>query len=593
MTDRTASASRKRRIAVLPHIIVQAALLVVILGIAFVAPKSSAPIWSLAFIGGALAVAFQVVYGLLGELSLGHPAFFGSAAYVFAFSTTHTDIPIALAAVLGIGAGAVLALAISLLTARLSGAYFSVVTYAFNFIAASLVVAVTFLGQDEGLSGVPSLSDFGALEFNYSQVIYTGLAFMVVLAVLAILRSSTLGTYLEFVRTDSRLAASLGIDHARVRIIATLISGSMAGFVGIVYAEMSRFVSPDVFGLYFVTIPLAAVAIGGRRATYGALIGILVVVVIPLYLNVTPTLNQILGGVLLLLVVVLAPTGLTGISALWRRRGRTRIAASDGVGDLATAIVPRVDASVRTERVTDGPERLRLESATIEFGALRALVDFTLVIREAEIVGLIGPNGAGKSTAVNAIAGLHRLKQGAVFLDGTEITRLSPARRARKGIGRTFQNNLLAEDLTVRRSLRAALAKGRFVRIPQDDVVALAERFGLARLLDRKVASLGFLERRLLSITLAAAAEPGVLILDEATAGLAADERAAIAFAVREVARFGAGVLVIEHDIDFVVNLVDRIVVMDRGRYLTSGTPSEVVSDPVVIETYLGVADDT
>ena len=240
---------------------------------------------------------------------------------------------------------------------------------------------------------------------------------------------------------------------------------------------------------------------------------------------------------------------------------------------------------------------LALESISVHFGALRAVHEMDLVIRPGEIVGLIGPNGAGKSTLVNAVSGLVPLTAGRIHLRGSDVTKTRSYERFRRGLGRTFQNVVLAEELTVRESLQVADARGRYVgghgRLT-DETTQLCEAIGLTPVLDHVISDLSFMYLRLVSIAAALAGASTVALLDEATAGLSRQERAAIAEVLRQLIADdpSRALLVIEHDLEFVAEVTDRSVAMDQGQFLCEGPTDQVLRDRRLIRAYVGEDDD-
>jgi ABC-type branched-subunit amino acid transport system ATPase component len=242
----------------------------------------------------------------------------------------------------------------------------------------------------------------------------------------------------------------------------------------------------------------------------------------------------------------------------------------------------------------NGQALLEVQGLNVWFGALKAVTDMELVIRPGEIVGLIGPNGAGKSTVVNGISGLVPVRKGRILLEGRDISGIPSFRRFRAGLGRTFQHVALADGLTGRQCLRVVEARGRY-RTPgrggvSDDTLALCREVGLESVLDRRVESMSFLHRRLLSIVSAIAGSTRVALLDEATAGLSRAERASVGGALRALiaAHPDRGLLVIEHDLEFVRSVTTRSVAMVGGRFITEGPTDEVLRDPTLVTAYIG-----
>jgi len=541
---------------------------------------STSSILQLAAVVAALAVSFQIVYGLLGELSLGHAALFGVGAYAYAsLASRHQPIVLAVVAagVLGLLAGA----AVAAVTVRLGHAYFAVATFAVASLGAVAVSSSGPLGREQGIIGVPAFPGLPGLSQPQTQLIYTGGVLLLCLACLALFRRTRAGLALETVRADAALARALGVDVALARIVATGLSGLLAGIVGAVFAQQARYVSPDVFGLYYIVTPLAVIVVGGLRWTAGAVVGAVVVVVVPQLVGLSPIANQIFAAVVLFAVVVLAPEGVAGALA---RIGRRERALPTSLGVAAPPDAPPGEP---------GEVVLKADGVTVRFGALTAAADVSLELRAGEVLGLIGANGAGKSTFVNAVSGLAPLAGGRVWVGGTELTKRRAHVRVRHGLARTFQQVLIAEDLTTRQNLAVAASQGRFFRTRASGqaIERAAADCGLTPLLDVHASALSFMDRRLLSIAMALAPEPAVVLLDEATAGLSEQERVSVRQLVRGVAGTrGTAFIVIEHDVAFVTEVSDRMAVMNHGRLIVEGPSGVVLADPEVVTSYLGTA---
>jgi branched-chain amino acid transport system permease protein len=314
-----------------------------VVALAFTVPASLLPTLQLALIMGALAVSFQVVFGLLGELSLGHAALFGSGGYTYALLTSN-GIHWVLATLGAIAVGGIVAAIMALLTYRLSGIYFSVVTFAFTMILAVIVRANAQLGGSAGIPGVEGWPIIpGILRFS-TQTIYAGAVFIMLLVVFAVLKSSTPGVVLELAREDRELALVNGVNVRRLRLVVTVVSGLMAGLAGALFAQSARFVSPDVFGFQYLIIPLSIVIVGGMRTRTGTVLGLLVVAVIPAFFDLSAIVDQIVAGALLLLAILVAPYGLVPeIAKLVRRltrRGGPPASGDPAVPDAQKAVLP-------------------------------------------------------------------------------------------------------------------------------------------------------------------------------------------------------------------------------------------------------------
>jgi sulfate-transporting ATPase len=243
---------------------------------------------------------------------------------------------------------------------------------------------------------------------------------------------------------------------------------------------------------------------------------------------------------------------------------------------------------------------VQVENLSVRFGATLALNEVSLQIHGGQVVGVIGPNGAGKTTLIDAITGYSRPFEGTIAMDGVQIGRLAPAARARLGLARSFQSLELFEDLSVRdnlivaaeapqwwSTLMAGVRPGRSRLSPA--ATAAVESFDLSHRLDDMPDDLSYGERRLLAIARALASRPRVLLLDEPAAGLGSEERMELRDLVRTFAeRWGIAVLIIEHDVDLVLGVSDRVIAMDFGRVIAAGTPAEIRRDPAVIKAYLG-----
>jgi branched-chain amino acid transport system ATP-binding protein len=261
---------------------------------------------------------------------------------------------------------------------------------------------------------------------------------------------------------------------------------------------------------------------------------------------------------------------------------------------LAPAVATHLKPPARRERpVSKGKTVLMAKNVTVRYGALIAVRDFSLTLRTGTIVGLIGANGAGKSSLVNGLTGTVRASEGRIILNGEDVTKISSYQRARLGLSRTFQNTALIDELTVIDSVRLSRSKGEYRHVlgKEDETIVfeVIDACGLSELADRKVAELSYMHRRLTAIAMALVMDPTVVFLDEATAGLTAEERGQIASVITGVARgWGTAFLVIEHDVEFVASIADHIVVMESGRFLAEGSASEVLRAPEVIASYLG-----
>ena len=326
--------------------------------------------------------------------------------------------------------------------------------------------------------------------------------------------------------------------------------------------------------------------IGGARSLLGAMLGAIVVVAIPLALSISPILNQVIGGTLLAGFALLFPGGLAGM--LWRwRAGRNAVSAS------AVIDFGHLESAGRDRRAA-GPV-MQADLVEVAFAGVKAVAGVSLRLEPGEVVGLIGANGAGKSTLVNALSGRVPMAGGTVRIGSTGLGDMPAYRRARVGLARTFQDNAIIDVLTARQIVTLAAAQGRLLGRTTagahggPSVADLLRVCGLVDVADIPAGRFTYLHGRLTAIAMALATRPAVILLDEATAGLTADERVQVGRLIRVLAgSWGLAVVVIEHDVEFVAGVADRIVVMAEGRVIKEGLPSEALLDPQVVSSYLG-----
>jgi ABC-type branched-subunit amino acid transport system ATPase component/branched-subunit amino acid ABC-type transport system permease component len=563
---------------------------------------------SIIFAVGMLSVV--VITGYAGQLSLAQYGLAGISAYVMTALAAGAGLPYALAAVIGILAAPVAGLVLALPALRTQGSTLAIATL-------SLVVVIEDLLLDnQSTTGwlysksLPSASIGG---LNLSPIAdprafaFIALLFLV-LATLVVtnLRRSGTGRKLLAIRTNPNAAASLGISPTRTKIYAFLVASAIAGLCGVLTEAQLYYPDFNPFSADSSIILVLQATIGGIGWIVGALFGGLGAAgglfskVIGLILQPSNWLNLI-TGLGAILVVLQSPDGVAPLQAqqmraivAWVRRAmrrRPRPASSD---PFARAVAR---GSVMAE--PREPSRLEVSRLSVTFGVVKALSEVSLAVTPGEIVGLIGPNGAGKSTFIEATCGGVRAR-GSVTMDGRPIDVLSPSARAVAGLARSFQHLELFEDMTVGENLLAASERFSWARGTADLVwprkpvatehASMAMRaFGLEDYLAMPPRSLDHGRRRLVAIARALATNPAVLLLDEPAAGLDAAERRELGDLLRNVVgTWGIGVLVVEHDVNLVFGVCDRVVVLVNGQVIASGTPEAVRTDPRVREAYLG-----
>jgi ABC-type branched-subunit amino acid transport system ATPase component/ABC-type branched-subunit amino acid transport system permease subunit len=557
----------------------------------FIARADNYQLYVLALVGltAIVGVGLNVLLGLTGQISLGHVAFYAIGAYVVGILTTRTGVSfwtaLPLAAVLAGAAGVLLAVP----ALRVRGPYLAMVTIAFGFIVEQGAAELGWLtGGWNGIIGIPPPSLAGR-AFAERQIAILVLALtLAAFWLYARLEASPWGKAMRAVRDADVASQAIGLDPTRIRTVAFALSAGVAGLAGAVFAAMSDFISPESFPFFQSILFLLVVMIGGADRILGPLVGALVVVLLPELLSWLAQYRLLFVGLLLLIVLRLAPDGFVGLAERFLVRNvRDRCAAPS-----------RDVAAMLSAGKAQGP--LVVEHLSVGFGGVKAVADVTFAAEPGRITSLIGPNGAGKSTVLNLACGFYRPDQGAVRLAGLDVAGLPSHKVARAGIARTFQTTQLFAQMSVIDNVLVALRRGRLpwseLVSPERDAerVAAAESLiafvGYTGTLDRPAGALAHVDKRLVEIARALALEPAVLALDEPAAGLDAADTRRLGELLRKVAASGVIVLLVEHDMKLVMSVSDHVVVLDAGQKIAEGKPAEVARNSRVLEAYLGEA---
>jgi branched-chain amino acid transport system permease protein len=584
--------------------IARAGALLVIVAIVVLA---AAPFWAapftitlLNYIGIYALVALGVVLltGVGGLTSFGQAAFVGIGAYATAWLTTAQGASPWLGLVFALSLTGVVAAFLGAITLRLGGHFLPLGTIAWGLSIYFLFGNMDSLGRNNGITGVPPIS-IGSVSLEPSYAIYY--LIWIVLAVATIVIANLLGSRegraIRSLRGGVVMVESLGISVFRVRLFIFVIAALLAGLSGWLYAHMSRYVSPAPFDLRMGIQYLFMAILGGSGHILGAVVGAALLTLLqnalqdllPHFSSNGEQLEVIVFAIIYVLALQFARGGVMPFALRYLPRGaKPAIAAAE---PLPRRTMPQ-----------GGAPLLVVERLLKRFGGLDAVSQVGFEVKAGEIVGLIGPNGAGKSTVFNLITGALKSDDGKILFLGHDITHAGQRRVAQAGIARTFQhvklrasmslidNVLLGTYLRTRAGfLRGALGLDRTEEArARSEALSQLKRVGLGDNPYDQAGNLPLGRQRILEVARALAADPALIILDEPAAGLSRPEKMALAELLRALRKEGVTVLLVEHDVEFVMGLVDRIVVMDFGSKLLEGTPAVVRADPRVQEAYLG-----
>jgi branched-chain amino acid transport system permease protein len=537
--------------------------------------------------------------GVGGLTSFGQAAFVGIGAYTTAWLTVNTGISPWLTLFIGLGITAASALVLAFITLRMSSHYLPLATIAWGLSLYYLMSNIDALGKYDGILGIRSLSLFG-FDIGQGRAFFV-LTWAIVLALataLLHLLDSRAGRAIRSLRSGARMAESMGISTFRYKVTIFLIAALFASVSGWLFAHFQRTVNPSAFGLKMGIEYLFMTVVGGVGHVWGALTGAALTkllddqlqVLLPRLIGTSGSYEVIVFGIALVMMLKYQPDGLWDF--LERRLPRR------------ARVVDWADAPALPENAKPAAGELLLDVQAVrkEFGGLVAVKDVSFRIAAGEIVGLIGPNGAGKSTTFNLITGVLPLTGGAVRFRGREVNGLAARAIARQGMARTFQHVKMIPDMTVlenvalgahtrgHKGVLAAMARldRAEERVLFKEAQRQLERIGMGAWMHELAGNLAMGPQRLLEIARALCTDPALLLLDEPAAGLRHKEKQALADVLRQLQREGMSILLVEHDMDLVMDVCDRLVVMEFGTLLMEGTPREVQQSPEVRAAYLG-----
>lgn len=552
-----------------------------------------------------LAQSINLLTGLAGQISLCHAAFFGIGAYGSAIFMRDLGFPLPATLAVGMFASAFFGYLLSFPSGRVREFYLAMMTLGFGMIFYEVAKEWTGLtGGVMGFSGIPSpeLKNLDVFGFPVTSLWYFRLMLTMLVAVLYLLRNfmqSHFGRAFYAVHVSEVAAGSMGISKAATKQWAYALSATVAGLAGAFYAHLVGYLGPESFGLHKSVEALVMGVLGGLGSLAGPVLGAVLLTYLPDRLQMFAEYQFMIYGAILMVSFLVMPRGLAGLLP-----GRTRFSkrlARAGGEEPPPAPLGFAPSEAREEPL------LEIRDVSMSFSGLLALDGISLSLPRNHVMALVGPNGSGKSTLVNVVSGLYRPTSGKVLLRGTDITGWKDYAVARKGVIRTFQDPRNVSNFTVRENILlgahhlyrhgqvaaalnfpSALREERAYLRKVDEVMEVT---GLGTVADEIMRDLPYGYQRIAEVARAVVSDPDVILLDEPAAGLSDVELVRLDRLIRRLRARNIGIVLIEHHMDFLSDLVDGVTVLDGGKVIYRGGMEAMRSDPAVVAAYLGTEE--
>jgi ABC-type branched-subunit amino acid transport system ATPase component len=585
----------------------------------------------------AIAVTgLNLLLGLSGQMSIGQAGFYALGAYGSALTSLNLGWPVPLSITFGVLIAAVGGGLVGVFALRTRGLYLAMTTLAVGYILDIVGQRwISLTGGAMGLSGVPSL-DLGFPKMSATVFFYVSGGSLIIVQLSAdFINQSRLGRNLRAIRESEVFAASVGVEVSLWKAAIFAFAAALAGLGGAFFAHQSGYVGSDAFSVRLSIAFLIATVVGGLGTKTGPLLGTLILMAIVEVIAGIDKYGLLIYGSILLIVLLAFPKGAAGLISSLAQRFKGNASSSrtieddqqsmqGGIGstgdvDGALTTVSHSGAEAPANRAVSGLGRVNSDSSALpvqqssntslsvqgiskSYSGLKAVDQVSVEVKPNTIHGLIGPNGAGKSTIINMIAGIYRADEGSIHLGDLDLSTLDIAKRANLGLARTFQNLQLIEGVSVLDNVLLGIAHkhsygkdfvtwisgGELEGDERQEAFAILEFFGLAQFADRLPTQLPYGHRKLIELARAIAQRPKMLLLDEPIAGMNTQEAKAIAQVIRKLREHGITILLVEHNMEFVMSVCDTISVLNFGKLIACGTPSEIQNNPEVIEAYLG-----
>lgn len=544
------------------------------------------------------AIGLNLLFGLSGQLSLGQAGFMALGTYASGILAAKHGWPLWATLPVSLSLAALAGGVLGLVALRTRTHYLAMVTLAFGYIVEILAQRwVDLTGGSMGLIGVPQLNLGDPVNGAAKYFLVIGGVLLLVQMLNDYAMRSRYGRSLNAIKESESFAVTVGIDAARWRSLVFVVSAVLAGLAGYFFAHQAGYVSSDAFGLDRSIALLIAVVIGGLGRAYGPLLGATILILLQQFTADLYELSYFIFGGILLVVMLFFPSGAVG--ALSRlRRPASRVARDSEARADASEPLPMSALAPSAS----GAPILELQGVTKSYAGVVAVSDVSIRVMPGTVHAVIGPNGAGKSTLINVLSGLYSANSGSIRFEGRDIAGLAPHRRAALGLTRTFQNLQLIGTLTVVENVMLGLQRKRGLlsgwlrwlvsdaeeREDREEAMRLLRFFNIERFADTLPGELAYGHRKLCELARALAQRPKMLLLDEPIAGLNESEAREIMSKIRSLKALGVTILLVEHNMTFVMELSDTISVLDYGKKIAEGPPSEIQANEVVIKAYLG-----
>lgn len=554
-----------------------------------------------------LALGLNIVVGKSGLLDLGYVAFFAVGAYSYSLLSIHTALPALVLVLLTMLICLLFGLIFAIPSFRMNGDYLAIVTLALGEIVGKTLNNLTVFGGTEGLAGIRGFTSIGNFTFdimhpeNYYYLTFT--IIIVVVLYLKKLEKGRVGRAWESLREDEDLSEIYGLPVVKFKIYAFILSGIIGGIAGAIFASKAMYISPDTFNYAISVIVLSSILLGGVGNIYGVILGASIIAYLPERIRFISDARQLVFGIILLLVINLKPNGLFPRKTLiYKENSKT-----DPKGRI-TKVQP--DSATSAIEITKKQEKreimIAIKDLTFGFNQNNLLEALTLEIKSHEVTALIGPNGAGKTTIFNILTKYYNDYQGNIIVAGIDLATVKKREIVKLGIGRTFQQSRVMEDMDVSSNLAIASDYKFFPhsltsfwyeskvkrKIQSNELHAYGERYFPQINLSKKMKDLSFCERRLIEILRAICSGARILLLDEPAAGFASSDREALLLTLAKLKADGYTIVIVEHDLNFIKEICDRIVVLSHGNIIYDGLAKGIEKNHNVKIAYLGEVEN-